>query len=83
MFSVEKCQLACEEKIISGCSWFLYELDSYECTLLNGSTKSLASQCNIHGYPRDPDYSECNEVFDVSTDEGCNVSMNLVLYIKF
>ena len=70
----------------SGCSWFLYELDSAQCVLLNGSRNSLASQCKSYGYPCDNeicDYNKCNQVFDVTTDEGCSVSFfNSIMLIS-
>jgi len=51
--SVSKCQRSCQ--LYSGCLYFLYDLDSKHCQLLDGEEKS----CSVTVGPSRPSYEEC------------------------
>ena len=71
--NIKVCQMMCKNIYRKSCYWFMFDSTTNECKLFSGSINDLKSVCKEFGYEREPNFEDCNVVFDPNSENGCYV----------
>ena len=76
LYTVQACQDQCRFGYEGLCTFFIYNPRWAQCKLYKQyNLMDYAKGCRRFGYAKEPEYGLCSSVFDMSSDNGCYVSL--------